>query len=641
MNDKNMKRTLAVIAVIIIVISAITAGLLLNTDIVEEDSKEKTTEKLPPGVKLIEKKYSFSDPIIESDYEKERSVVKVKEADFHMVCDQKPVLPVNLTKFRFPLGTKILDLEYEYSEVETESISYMLSYGSCSTATEESERIYRSGEMYPSDFVTYHTGGGLIENEHKTFLNVRIYPVTYTPMKDQIHSVENVTVKIKYKLPETPMLEDRDEKDLLILSPEEYSENLQPLVEHKEEIGIRTKLATLEEIDGNTPGIDAAEQVKYYIKESIEDLGVKYVLLVGGRKAKTSEWMFPVRYSHVVIREGTQELVEPKFLSDLYFADIYNSEGNFSSWDSNHNQIYAEYKDGKWKDEVDLYPDVRLGRLPCRNTKELNIIVDKIINYENMEKGDWFDRMVMVSGDHWDDPDSIDEGSRIVEETSGIMSDFEPVKILAQKEKTLTVRDINKEINKGAGFLYFCGHGGPTLWGIHYPPDASGWGPSLFRFIRKDGLLPLNYYYAFYFNFLRNKDKLPVTVVGGCYNAQFDIYQDKKILPVKDCWAWKLASHKRGGSIATIANTALGTHSMGDADYDGVNDYVETLDGWLEMKFFKLYSNENKNVLGQLHQESMTHYLNQFLGNNDEMDPKMVQQWVLFGDPSLRIKDVT
>ena len=144
-------------------------------------------------------------------------------------------------------------------------------------------------------------------------------------------------------------------------------------------------------------------------------------------------------------------------------------------------------------------------------------------------------------------------------------------------------------------------------------------------------------------NFLRNKNKLPITVVGGCFNGKFDIsilksLKQGKIKPMNsNCWAWKLTSKQGGGSIATIANTGLGTHAMSDSDKNNVNDYLEVLDGWLELRFFQLYNQEQIDVLGDLHSEAMKDYLNTFLCSNDEMDTKMVQQWQLFGDPSLKV----
>ena len=151
-------------------------------------------------------------------------------------------------------------------------------------------------------------------------------------------------------------------------------------------------------------------------------------------------------------------------------------------------------------------------------------------------------------------------------------------------------------------------------------------------------------------NFLRNKNKLPITLVGGCNNGQFDVSVENslsKSTTLKNkltafsrncCWAWKLVNVENGGAIATISNTGLGTHAMDDSDNNHINDYLEVYDGWLELNFFELYSDQNIRVLGELHQQAITNYLNMFLGNHDEMDMKMVQQWQLFGDPSLQVK---
>jgi hypothetical protein len=159
--------------------------------------------------------------------------------------------------------------------------------------------------------------------------------------------------------------------------------------------------------------------------------------------------------------------------------------------------------------------------------------------------------------------------------------------------------------------------------------------------------------------FLRNKEKLPITVVGGCHNGEFSVSLMNILQGIKDyglkgyffeppfqfyhnkwvpnCWAWWLTSKSNGGAIATIANTGLGTHGEDDSDYNGIADYLEVLDGWLELKFLQLYGEENLDCLGENHGDTLSKYLNRFHGDNAKMDVKMVQQWELFGDPSLKI----
>ncbi|MDG6229272.1 MAG: C25 family cysteine peptidase [Candidatus Thermoplasmatota archaeon] len=614
----------------IIVVSAIGFFILISD---QERIKESESE-WDEDASFLEGHLRFSYP--EVVLRQDTVNIYVKEADFNSINDQWPVLPVNITTFELPFGSKIIDVMVSYSDPEIIKLPAPVAYGSCSIFTKESKHIYSSSNMFPSNHFSYHTGGGLSNGEHTTFVTVRIYPVTYVPMEHNAYFIENISFRVFYEEPVVPLLQDVDRYDLLIISPNAFVKNLDALIDHKNKMGVRTELVTVEEIDQKTRGRDLQEKIKYHIKEEIENAGIDYVLLVGGLDRQSSRWTLPVRYSHVLIREGTQEIIEPRFISDLYYADIYDSEGNFSCWDTNENDVFGEYDAGVI-DEMDLYPDVYIGRLPCRNKREVSIIVDKIITYETKTKNsDWFKNILLVSGDHWNDEGHINEGVLIMQKAKEIMDDFNPIELYTTEDTLLLARDIRKAMNKGAGFAYFCGHGGIGAWGIHYPPDASGWAPTL----TKLGII--SFYRNFYMSFLRNREKLPVTIVGGCNNGQFDVsfmnmIRQGRLSLSPHCWAWHLTIQKKGGSIATIANTGLGTHAMDDADNNGVNDYLEVYDGWLELKLLELYQRQHLDILGENQGETMTSYLHSFLGSGDEMDIKMVQQWQLFGDPTLKI----
>ena len=61
--------------------------------------------------------------------------------------------------------------------------------------------------------------------------------------------------------------------ELLIITPSLFEESLQPLVDHKENIGMSAHLVTLETIQqhrSTTQGRDDAEKMKYYIKYAVE-----------------------------------------------------------------------------------------------------------------------------------------------------------------------------------------------------------------------------------------------------------------------------------------------------------------------------------------------------------------------------------
>ena len=123
-------------------------------------------------------------------------------------------------------------------------------------------------------------------------------------------------------------------------------------------------------------------------------------------------------------------------------------------------------------------------------------------------------------------------------------------------------------------------------------------------------------------------------IMGYFFKPPYRFYYNEW---VPNCWAWWLTSKPNGGAIATIANTGLGTHGENDQDFNGVADYLEVLDGWLELRFLQLYGEEHQSNLGENHGQTITEYLHWFRGNNEKMDTKMVQQWELFGDPTLCI----
>ncbi|MBC7128863.1 MAG: hypothetical protein H5T45_03920 [Thermoplasmatales archaeon] len=183
---------------------------------------------------------------------------------------------------------------------------------------------------------------------------------------------------------------NKNSYDFLIISPDAWLSEIEALKQHKESKGIKTIAVGLNEIYSSNVarnGRDDAEKVKYFIKNAIEEWGIKYVMLVGGRKVGLKEdWYMPVRYVWVNDRSSSWEY-ERCFLSDLYFADIYDAKGNFSSWDTNNNGYYGEYEheigDEKFYDEVDLFPDLYVGRIPAENREELKKVIENIIKYEN------------------------------------------------------------------------------------------------------------------------------------------------------------------------------------------------------------------------------------------------------------------
>jgi hypothetical protein len=439
------------------------------------------------------------------------------------------------------------------------------------------------------------------------------------------------------------------EFSLLVISPNKFVKSLQPLRDHKNENNIPTTIVTLEEIYGQiSEGRDNAEKVKYYIKYAIESWNISYVLIVGGMRGQGSllryllyhefPWYAPVRYVYMIDDH------EDKYLSDLYFADIFDAQGNFSSWDSDNDGKFGEWFGDEAEDkDIDLYPDVAVGRLPVRYCFEVSHVVRRIINYEKNTYGeDWFNKMVVVAGDTYlesSNPNWTGNEGEIYAEEALNMTGLDPVRLYTSDGSFTGSSDVFYAVNQGCGLLYFVGHGNPQLWATH-PPNEFTWvmGPSI------------NDMYKF-----KNRKMLPICVVSGCHNCQFDVsflnYLDENARyhseNAFECWGWWITRALRGGSVATIGVSALGLTKEDKPSFiGGIN--------WLEVKFFDHYGQNSTTILGDAWSAAINSYLDTYspldwntpAGYNDDLgrynsdsfvDVKVVQSWVLFGDPTLQI----
>jgi len=421
---------------------------------------------------------------------------------------------------------------------------------------------------------------------------------------------------------------DNSYYELLIITPNKFVPILKNLEMHKEKVGISTKLVTLKEVYKQMfwQGRDEAEKIKYFIKSAIENWGISYVLLVGDFR------IMPIRYCYNAdVNSGYNE---PRFISELYYADIYDSNGNFSNWDTNNNGVFGEWMGDVAEDyNIDLYPDVYVGRIACRTKLEVRTMVDKIIKYESNTFGkNWFKNIVVIAGDtypeyqnpNWTGNEGEENTVRVLEN----MTDFLPIKLWASDGSYTGTRSVLRAINKGCGFLYLDGHANPYNWGTH-PPNSE-------KFI--DGLSVLS------MSRLKNGYKMPVCVVGGCHNLQFDV-NIKKLLDdpwyyftwIPECWGWKLTRKIGGGSIATIGCTGLGMTKEDKDSFSGAGDF-------LEPTFFYEYGTNNTHILGECWGNAITNYLNKYpidwytpAAWDFAIDAKTVQQWALLGDPSLQI----
>ncbi|MGC9308822.1 MAG: C25 family cysteine peptidase, partial [Thermoplasmatota archaeon] len=471
---RGFTKTLIAIAVPVLLLGSGIAGLTGQMSLTHTTDTESMTTSatfsLQPSPLTIE---PASDEYVN---------VHLADASATTMNEGEPMLPYITKTMTFPVGTHIQDVEVTLGDVTTRQLDAPIAPASTPLPTnmqhvesvQQMGPIYDSDALYPSTWMQWNAQVGLHQGEHMIFLTLQAFPARYAPQANELHIVDHIDVEVTYDLPTTALL-TADEYDLLIIAPAEFTDALQPLVQHKEDHNVATKLVTLDDVYAAAQGRDEAEQIKYYIKDAIEDLGVTYVMLVGGRNGGLlqEKWWCPVRYTHLNAGDG-----DKRFLSDLYFADVYryvNGSAVFESWDTNDNDLFGEMAAfGGKVDDLDLLPDVYLGRLACRNVYEVNVMVDKIITYETTAAGsDWANRYVGIGGDTFPGDQWYDGEESVAK----VIEYLDPLGIdsttLFTSDGTLSEgQDIIDAVSEGCGFLNFEGHGNPMSWANHPPQDG-------------------------------------------------------------------------------------------------------------------------------------------------------------------------
>jgi len=228
-----------------------------------------------------------------------------------------------------------------------------------------------------------------------------------------------------------------------------------------------------------------------------------------------------------------------------------------------------------------------------------------------------------------------------------------------------TIDDVLTSINQGAGFVFFSGHGSPNVWADQYPGIFGDRGHSSFTGMEVtklslwgvlgvfSGTRKINDLFPMYpMDSMNNGEKLPIAVVGGCHNSQFNVSMVRGVkegleilfpslghssmwchgYAVPETFSWRLIRNPDGGAIASMGNTGLGYGMPGKQLTTGGGD------SWITIEFFKQYGTEGQDILGDAYMQTLNSYIDNFdMTDLSAGHPKTITQWVLLGDPTLKI----
>ncbi len=421
---------------------------------------------------------------------------------------------------------------------------------------------YRSAEEYPAQFAQPAGGGGYAGYQLGA---VKVYPVHYIAADSAILLYQSLDVHVHYTLgdqtpiaaksvpkkfvsplhtvvqslvhnpdqattePAAPSFRKTtlDPKDVeyLIVTTEYLESALQPLADWKTAKGVPAEIVTLEWVYANYAGADAADILRNFLKDAYQEWGVRWLLLGGDTYyvPHRTAWAMDVEYG------GSYD--ENELPTDWYFADLDGT------WDANQNGIYGEVGDN-----VDLYPELIIGRAPCDSRYEMNNWVAKVLQYEQNPPTDYQLNMAFYAEVLWGNPYTDGGIAKNYIEDLYIPDRFAPIEKLYQSLGNETQSAVIQSLNNGQNIVNHNGH----CW-IDYMSTGSGglvgWD--------MDNLYNGSRQTAFLFSI-------------GCWPAAFDY----------DCVAEHFVTNPNGGGVAFIGNSRYGWGSPGNSEY-GYSDRLD------------------------------------------------------------------
>ncbi|RLB04248.1 MAG: hypothetical protein DRG83_05245 [Deltaproteobacteria bacterium] len=241
------------------------------------------------------------------------------------------------------------------------------------------------------------------------FLRLAYYPVRYYPGNGKIEVVKEIQCKITLGASETSDLEYQSTTvgetpqnesdsgtnpapadiapggdtsyDYVIITSNAVVNNstkLSDFVRFKEAIGHSVLVVTEDDYTSlsGPPPDGRAEKIRQWLINNYQNLGIKYVLLIGNPDPSNGD--VPMKKCYPRSHESSHR----EALTDYYYADL---TGN---WDIDGDELYGEYPDDNKPGGVDYAAEVWVGRVPVYDDySTLDHILQKIMDYQT-ESGD-------------------------------------------------------------------------------------------------------------------------------------------------------------------------------------------------------------------------------------------------------------
>jgi len=551
-------------------------------------------------------------------------LISLKDGSF-LSSVGEPYLPAKLLQIAIPTDLEVRavrinweihqELEGSYNIYPTQK-EYPLSHipweDQVRLFTQPDPKVYSLNKEHPGELVQI-LGHGFLAGQH--IVNLVIYPLQYVPSEGKLVFYTQIEFSLKFgpSTSEPVQVGNRSEKaaafynglvksfvlnpedvnfqsigkgkqdvaEYLIITDTNYVSAFQPLADWKTQKGVPAKIVTLGWINSNYAGDDEQDRIRNCIIDFYSNHGTIWVLLGGDTN------ILPHRIAYAYTSGAGNYPWEDEIPCDLYFSCL---DGN---WNADGDDVYGEYYDN-----VDLFPEVMVGRAPAATLTKANTFVSKSLTYQTNPTTDYMDRMLMAAEMLDDFTDGCWLQAYIY---NNIVSPcFPDSTLLCESLGNLNKDSFRDALNQGQNIINHDGHGLVDLFSI---------GPDDWRISDM--------------NDLTNGSRLGLLYTLTCLAGAID----------KNCLLEYWVNNPNGGGYGVVGNSRYGWYIPGQPLSGPSADFMK--------KFFEVLCDYNSFQMGKTLSDSKIPFISQAQSPSTRSYRWTMYTLNLLGDPELPIFTTT
>lgn len=316
-----------------------------------------------------------------------------------------PVLPVKIVYIGLPPGATATSVELISEKIEAIDTSHTPRLAPGVANSYRTIEITEPDELLADSlYSTCFTYEGMSHLRKYSLARLQYSPITYDFITKDLIFHKEITLQITYLITEeltdiqladtamdataaemiynyadiaslyTPSqaVDNPVTYDYVIICTSGVSTALNGFITWKTSIGYSINLVTVTWIIANYPGADTQEKIRNFLVANYQAWSTKYVLIAGTHSSIPMRTCWPDPAVHSP--DGQHDIP-----TDYYYADLTGS------WDSDGDGFFGE----RGQDNIDLVPEVWVGRIPSDTAGTVTSIASKIQGIEQQAFSGW------------------------------------------------------------------------------------------------------------------------------------------------------------------------------------------------------------------------------------------------------------